>query len=254
VHAPKKKGPKPGVLLWLGIWILSLIPGRADTFQEAGALYESGKFSESKKVYEQLVASGPWNANLFYNLGNVEFRLGGVGKAALNFERALVLEPDHKEAARNLDFVRKHAGAPIPPLQLPHFIVSFVGVPGLLAVATVCGWLLIFCTTRLLTGSRASGLWWSALFGLLVGGVAGTCLWNRHRDAALAIITQPQVDARAQPADRSPLAAPLLAGTRVRVISELGEWCQCELPNQGRGWIPAIALEKIDLRPPANLP
>ena len=246
----RAKAPALGILLLLGVWILGGLAARADDFHKAGALYESGKFSESKKIYEQLVASGPWSANLFYNLGNAEFRLGQLGKAALHFERALLLDPAHGEATQNLIFVRKQAGAPIPPFHIPHFILVFLGGPGVTAVATVCGWLLVFCATRMLAGGRAGLLWWGALLGLLLGGGAATCLWSQHRDAALAVITQPQVDARAQPADRSPLATQLLAGSRVRVLSELGEWCQCELPNQGRGWIPANALEKIRLPHP----
>ena len=246
----RTRAPAWGILLLLGFCFLGALSARADDFQKAGALYESGKFSESKKAYEQLVASGPWSANLFYNLGTAEFRLGQLGKAALQFERALLLEHSHGEAAQNLAYVRKQVGAPIPTVPVAHFILVFLGGPGVTAVATVCGWLLIFCATRLLAGGREGRLWWGALLGLLLGGCAAAGLWSLHRDADLAVITQPQVDARAQPADRSPLAAQLSVATRVRVLSELGEWSQCELPNQSRGWIPANALEKIRIAHP----
>lgn len=250
VKRGRTKAPAWGILLLLGVWFLGALLARADDFQKAGALHESGRFSESKKAYEQLVASGPWSANLFYNLGTTEFRLGQLGKAALQFERSLLLEPSHGEATQNLAYVRKQAGAPVPNVPLAHLILVFLGGPGVTAIATVCGWLLIFCAIRLLAGGRGGRLWWGALLGLLLGGVAAACLWSQHRDADLAVITQPQVDSRAQPADRSPLAAQLLAGTRVRVLSELGEWFECELPNQSRGWIPANALEKIRLAHP----
>ena len=31
----------------------------------------------------------------------------------------------------------------------------------------------------------------------------------------------------------------------VRVLSERGEWIYCELPGQGRGWIPDGAVERV---------
>src|SRR5437763_1328210 len=75
-------------------------------FDAANKMYERGKFAEARAAYERLVASGPWSANLFYNLANTEWKLGDAGAAALEYERALALEPAHPEARANLEFVR----------------------------------------------------------------------------------------------------------------------------------------------------
>ena len=71
-------------------------PAQADadaTFTRANADYAAGKFPSAIEGYESLVKSGQWNPSLFYNLGNAYFRTGDLGRAILNYERALALDP-----------------------------------------------------------------------------------------------------------------------------------------------------------------
>src|SRR5438132_4701064 len=46
-------------------------------FERANQLYDQGKFADAKQIYKSLAKAGDLSANLFYNLGNTEFRLGG---------------------------------------------------------------------------------------------------------------------------------------------------------------------------------
>ena len=48
---------------------------------------------------------------MFYDLGNAYYRLGNFGKAILNYERALALEPRHPEAQANLRLASDEARA-----------------------------------------------------------------------------------------------------------------------------------------------
>src|SRR5438105_6076073 len=80
-------------------------------FNKANQAYAKGRFEEAANAYESLIQSGNWNANLFYDLGNAEYRLGDFGQAVLNYERALALEPRHPEAEANLRLARDEARA-----------------------------------------------------------------------------------------------------------------------------------------------
>ncbi len=55
--------------------------------------------------------AGQWNPALFYNLGNAYFRTGDLGRAILNYERALALDPSQPEARANLQLARDQARA-----------------------------------------------------------------------------------------------------------------------------------------------
>ena len=89
---------------------LALLCGRAlaggGDFEGANQAYDQGKFSEAKAGYEKLAEAGEWSANLFYNLGNADYRLGATGRAMLDYERALALYPAHPEARANLAVLR----------------------------------------------------------------------------------------------------------------------------------------------------
>src|SRR6059058_2472947 len=80
-------------------------------FAKANQEYAQGNFKEAIAGYEALVRAGQWNANLFYDLGNAYFRTRDFGRAILNYERALALDPHHPEASANLRIARDEARA-----------------------------------------------------------------------------------------------------------------------------------------------
>src|SRR5712691_4105636 len=87
-------------------------PAQADansTFAKANADYAAGHFREAIAGYESLVQARQWNTSLFYDLGNAYFRAGDLGRAILNYERALALDPSQPETQANLRLARDQA-------------------------------------------------------------------------------------------------------------------------------------------------
>src|SRR5438874_982861 len=80
-------------------------------FAKANQEFAAGQFKEAADDYKAIVRSGQWSANLFYDLGNAYFRAGDFGRAILNYERALALDPRHPEADANLRIARDEARA-----------------------------------------------------------------------------------------------------------------------------------------------
>src|SRR4051812_50162931 len=97
-------------------WLLTIFSARAfaaeqTAFDRATQAYDEGRFEEASKGYEELIASGTWNATIFYDLANARYRLGDFCQAILNYERALALDPRHPEADANLRLARGEARA-----------------------------------------------------------------------------------------------------------------------------------------------
>src|ERR1700719_2352027 len=80
-------------------------------FAKANQEYADRNFKEAIDGYDQLVRSGQWSANLFYDLGNAYFRAEDFGRAILNYERALALDQRHPESDANLRIARDEARA-----------------------------------------------------------------------------------------------------------------------------------------------
>jgi tetratricopeptide (TPR) repeat protein len=239
-------------LSWL-IVLLALVLGsgplRASEgdFDAANKAYDVGKYAEAKEGYEKLVESGDWSANLFYNLGNADQRLGATGRAILDYERALALDPSHPEAQANLALLRKQTGARERSAVWQDTVFAGRALDVWTIVAAVSGWLALFLLVPIFTCRRPDkgGLWLGLLASLLLCGYAAGVLWWRGQDQTLAVIVAGKTEARLQPADSAGLAEALPAGSRVHVLSERGEWIYCLLPGAGRGWIPRPALEQV---------
>src|ERR1051326_7059342 len=104
----------PRIVFVLALLFSGTVAGLAQTserFAKANQEYAAADFDAAASDYEELVRSGQDTPNLFYNLGNTYFRKKDFGRAILNYERALALEPHHPEAQANLRIARDEARA-----------------------------------------------------------------------------------------------------------------------------------------------
>ncbi len=231
---------------------LCAAPVNADaTFAKANADYAAGQFPAAIKSYESLVQSRQWNPTLFYDLGNAYFRKGDAGRAILNYERALALDPNHAEARANLQLVRDQARA----LELaPGWVESRLGFLTRdqytwLAAAAFWGAAAIFC--GLYFARRKAVVWIFAL--VLFGAISGAAAFAVYQletgsaGANLAIVTKKNIQARLATAESAGTVLLLPAGSEIKILSTRGDWSYAALPNDLRGWIPAQSAERVRL-------
>ncbi len=229
--------------------LLSCVGAHAGDFETANELYDAGRFTEAKQLYEKLVDANTRSANLFHNLGNTDFRLGSPGRAVLGYERALALDPAHPEAAANLKLLQEQTHA--RDLHRPFAQRGLLKVSENVwtVVAMLVGWAGVFALVRIFTAG-GGGRIVPALCLLACALVAGTASFGlslHAKNRALAIVTAREVEAHLAPAESAALAGILPAGSRVRVLSERGPWTYCELPDDRRGWLATSAIERIRL-------
>jgi tetratricopeptide (TPR) repeat protein len=228
---------------------LALLPirGRASDFDTANQAYDQGKFADAKAGYEKVIESGAGSANVYYNLGNAEFRLNDAGHAILNYERALALSPRHPEALANLRLLREKSGSRLLPVswssRLAHLLTTNIWT----VLVAVSSWIVLFGVAFISTSRQADhfGGWLLTLLSVVVCAVSSVSLWSMTRDQALGVITARETEARLAPAESAGVAEALPAGSQVRVLSERGEWIYCELPGLGRGWVPEGAVQHV---------
>lgn len=220
-------------------------------FDRANADYAAGDFPAAIRGYEALVQSRQWNPTLFYDLGNAHFRNGDSGRAILNYERALALDPDHAEARANLQLVRDQARA----LELaPGWVESHLGFltrDQYTWLAAVAFWAAaaIFC--GLYFARRRAVVWIFALvLSGAIAGAAGFAVYELETGRAgrnLAIVTQKNIQARLATAESAGTVLALPPGSEIKILSTRGEWSYATLPNDLQGWIPATAAELVRL-------
>lgn len=214
-------------------------------FNAANALYDKGDFKGAQTIYEGLVQSGDWSANLFYNLGNAAFRQGDKAAAFLAYERALALEPGQPEAQSNLRFLRDQTGAKLPSLPWYGRALAWpeANAAAWIAAAAFFGFALSLLP-KIGKGQVATA---PAIFCLLaLAWSAAVLAWAQSRGETW-IVTADRATARTTPADSSPAAAALPLGSHVRLLQERGAWVHVQLPDGTKGWINGDAAKPVRL-------
>ena len=223
-------------------------------FDAANAAYADGRYDEAATLYQALIDEQP-DAVLYYNLGNAEFKRGELAQAILNYERALRLKPNYKDAQYNLAFAQSKITDNIVEqdfflsswarairntlsehtwwvLSISLFILSLIG-------------LLLFLLGRE-TWIRKTAFhtaWIALLFSLIAGFNAGS-LHQRDTLRNEAIITQGIVNAKSSPDRSGTDLFTVHEGTKVTIRETLGEWSNVRV-GSNEGWIRSSCLERI---------
>ena len=216
-------------------------------FAKANQEFAAGDFNAAIEDYEALVRSGQDSPNVFYNLGNAYFRQNNFGRAVLNFERALVLDPHHPEAQANLRVARDEARALELIPDKRERLFAFANENQFVVAASIVVWLGMFSTATWAFNRRRSVLMLSILslsiFAIAIVGAYE--LRHGKNGRGLAIVTGENVEARLATADNANRVLTLPAGSEIQIMSERGDWIYAALPNNLRGWMPANSAEQV---------
>ncbi|HEX4638045.1 MAG TPA: tetratricopeptide repeat protein [Chthoniobacterales bacterium] len=214
---------------------------------KANQEFAAGDFKAAASDYEELVRAGQDSPNLFYNLGNAYFRQKDFGRAILNYERALALDPRHPEAQANVRIARDEARAlELTPRQLERWS-GIVNANQYAVAAAVAFWLGAFAIASFVFNRRRAMIALSILsMSIFVLAVAALYQLEHGRNGSgLAVVTGTNVDARLATADTANRVLTLPAGSEIQILSRRGDWVYAALPNNLRGWLPANSAEQV---------
>ncbi|MBV9130491.1 MAG: tetratricopeptide repeat protein [Verrucomicrobia bacterium] len=217
------------------------------TWEAANQAYQNGKYEAAKVNYLQLVRAGQYSAELFYNLGNVWFKLGDQGRAILNYERALLLNPSLEEAGSNLRTVLKIVGNDDQPTLRDRIGVYADYFP---LAASIAFWIFAFSIFFASQKYLRFIVFWRRLC-IVAGFVfllsAAACVWigSGAKEANRALIIGSAADLKYGPAVSARSVESLQIGERVQLISERGDWTFCRASTGDLGWILTRKAERI---------
>ncbi|MBR0459844.1 MAG: hypothetical protein IJJ26_11460, partial [Victivallales bacterium] len=188
------------------------------------------------------------NGPLFYNLGNIHFRLGHIGDAILYYRRAELYTPNDTNLRENLAFVRRSRQDNIPEQEAKRVLKTLFFWHYDFAIRTrenitilLFGILFSLLTFRLFHHRR----WLTALsltvaaFTLVSTASITISLYSFYHNRP-GVITANEVTARKGNSNSYEPAfeTPLHAGTEFTLLEQRPQWLHIQLPNGQQCWLP----------------
>jgi tetratricopeptide (TPR) repeat protein len=217
--------------------------------------YQQGTFEDAARAYQTALAYGVENEVLHYNLGNALYRLGHLGPAILEYERALLLAPGDPDIRANLDFARAHAVDVLPreeegPLALAASWLRRPGINGSAMVALIA--YLVFAVLLAISFlgklPRPGMLRALAVVALLLAIppalVVATQGVPRELDQRAVVLSE-RVECRSGPGETNPVLFAVHEGSTVEIVDEREGWARVTLPDGLIGWLPRDSVESI---------
>ncbi|MFO7639626.1 MAG: tetratricopeptide repeat protein [bacterium] len=235
------------------ILALLLAAAPADRFAAGNEAYEAGEFARAVERYDSAAARGA-NAAVYYNRGNARFKLGQVGRAIADYNRAFLLAPGDPDIAHNLEFARAwRRDRPVRPVN--PVLAALVRTLRLLPLAParfLAGLLFLLCAAGFgfLAYTRSRAWLWPAL-GLLVllaYSVGSWLSWSGEASPARAVVVRPELTLRSGPGEDYTDLIVVHDGLEVTVRERRGAWVLLQAPGGEGGWADSSAVETIFLR------
>lgn len=219
------------------------------TFERAVAAYESGDYTQSIELCEQLVAEGVWAPEVFHNLGSAYHRAGHNGAAIANFERALQRDPELEPARVSLAYLLNTSEIAADTRTIPNPGSVGALVTALSRTQTLYSFAVLWCVFWILLFVR---LWRPLpyLRGLLVFIAAGAFLmgfaaWRWDHPATHAVAVQPDVRALRVADAKDKEHFTLAEGERVSVERVRDNWIRVKNAQGQLGWVYAESLALV---------
>lgn len=232
-------------------------------YQSAREQMEKGDYARAQYLGESLLKRNPPAVSpaLFQLLGDARYRQKDEGRAALWYQRALLVGRGSPELKQNLEFLHKKLGFVTFQPETPLAAWSlYLTLDQWTLLAAGGGWVFLLAVAwRIWVGRRgaAAAVLFSVL-GLVVALPSAVMAQVRptvaERVEEISVVILPDIAARTGAAELAGSVMDLPPGSQVRVLEERGPWRYVELPlrldtpgqvERLRGWVPAVAITPL---------
>jgi len=244
-------------LIGNALFVLSQPETMHTQVKKANDFYMQKSYDDAVALYEQVIASGYYSAELYYNLGNAYYKIANFPKSIFNFERARLLDRNNAKVLHNLKFAQQH-------VRDQNEVMPDTGIAqifeNILMLNTVAGWayysiaLFIVCLVFMLIFLFANTIGFKKIgFGLAVFSFLLSSIFflfafrsqSQMVNNKTAIIMSQVSIAKSSPDKGSTDLFRIHEGLKVKVQDKSGEWVEIKLSDGRVGWILSEDLEEI---------
>jgi tetratricopeptide (TPR) repeat protein len=240
-----------GVLCVLGVLVLSpLYASQSEQMSRANAAYEAGNYAQAVMLYDSAAQQGT-GATLYFNRGNARFKLGEIGRAIADYNRAYVLAPQDKDIRHNLAFARQYR--PDKSLLLENPLSRLVAdALRLLDIGTarILAGLFFLCAAVAFALLFIQGRRRFAWLGIGLGVLFLYCFlsqlsWGSVVDRSRAVVVVPELTLRSGPGPEYKEIVVVHDGLEVSIRETRPGYVLVQMPGGEGGWVETSAVERV---------
>lgn len=231
--------------------------GSLERWDSGNKAYIDGDYKKAVEEYSAILDGGEYSAHLYFNLANAYFKQEMIGKAILYYNKALRIDPSDDDIRHNLSMAEAQTKDRI--IAIPEFFLKrwVRTVRSAMSCTAWSVWSLVSFALTLVFGvlfllasgikARKAGFFCAMCMGLLF--VATTLFAVSSRSVMLnhdeAVVMSSAISVKSSP-DRSATDLFVLhEGTKVEVLSQMGEWSEIAIADGKKGWCEAKQIEEI---------
>ena len=238
---------------------------------EAGIeAYNNKEYADAVEAFESVVANGHASADVYYNLANAYFKLGQqgdtssrlfaegeLGRAVLNYERALKLDPTMDDARYNLDIAKDLTNdtEAVPEsfiVRLWHSLAGAMTTNGWATLSlsslfvTVVLVLLYLLHGAIVVRKVAFFLAIAAVIIFILATALSLTQLGAATDSHRAVIlTNDTTPVHASPDSGSKIIRQPSQGVTVEIERTQGDWTEVRFADGEKGWLRTHSVEVI---------
>lgn len=226
-------------------------------FNEGNKAYNAADYENAISLYEQTIKMGNHSAELYYNLGNANYRLNKVAESIYYFEKAKLMRPKDKDILTNSAFANNmtiDAIEKIPISQIDQINKFIIGIFSF-EIWTYFTLILLWIFTILFLGYLffirtilKRRFFFSSLGILLLFIFSFSITYSidqNEKNRKFAILFSKQIDIWSEPNQQGDRLFVLHEGTKVQLLDSLEEWQKIRIANGSEGWIKEALFKKI---------
>jgi tetratricopeptide (TPR) repeat protein len=225
-----------------------------ESLDNATQAYNNGDFDNAIQFFELTISGGITNGEIFYNLGNVYYNQGDIGKALLNYRRAMQYIPRDLDLNIQIARVRSlRTTLQTDTTQWLIFLEQATETALTITELSIITFLIWSSFWILLAFYRLSQTWRNALrfpLGTLfiatisLSILLGARLYIYYKMPP-AVVTVDSAPVYSGPSISYFHQYDLFIASEVYIVDEHDEWRKFVTPNNQQGWIRADAITTI---------
>lgn len=232
-------------------------------FATGNEAFWKGDFDAASAAYARIIELGVHDADVYYNLGTAEAEAGRLGMATWALEQALRLRPSHGDAAHNAEQVRtqivekglEQSGD--RRVILPGSDDLGTGLftafePGSLTLVFAALWTLLFVwialVRRIADPARRTAAAFAAVVLAMIAIGTGGLLAGRVfvvNRAHYGVVVADKATVVSGPGNQYRPIADVLAGVKIELRGDEGDWHNITLPDGASGWLASEAVRPL---------